>query len=353
MNRLLLFASLALAGVLFAVGSARAANLADFADYSRRNSAGQVILPGRLFTPPEAAGAPRPLMVFLHGSGAIGTNNTTQVDHAPDYLLDEAKRRGAYLYLPQAPTGWSSLSSIDSVATMIDRLVDDGNADPRRLYATGYSNGGGGTWNLVSRHPGRFAAALPIAGVAPATGFTPANLLGTAVFAVHARDDATVGVDRSRNVIASIITAAGVTPPVYDRQSPQHFFVFNPSIPYHQELATLIDPFTTKTYPITHPSLDVLYYEGAGGGHSGPVGMYYIPVTYDWMFSHVLPVPEPASLAITTFGLAAMALRARRASPDPAARARRGSPDPAETPDRRFPDVSQHSRQLYLSRPIA
>jgi poly(3-hydroxybutyrate) depolymerase len=311
MNRSKTAIGLALAMTLSLITRASAANLADFVDYSFRNSAGQVILPGRLFSPPEAASTPRPLIVFLHGAGAIGTNNTTQVEHTPDYLLDEAKRRGASLYLPQAPGGWSSLSSIDNVAAMIDRLVDDGQADPRRLYATGYSNGGGGTWNLLSRHPGRFAAGLPIAGVAPAAGFKSANLLGTAIFAAHARDDATVSVDRSRTVIASIITAAGAMPPVYNSRSTQNYFVFNPSIPFHQELATLIDPFTTKTYPISHPGLDVLYYEGAGGDHGGPLGMYYIPVTYDWMFSHALPAPEPASLVMTMLGLAVVGSRAR------------------------------------------
>jgi predicted esterase len=285
-----------------------AANLPDFTDYSLRNATGQVTLTGRLFTPPEAAASPRPLIVFLHGAGAIGTNNTTQVLHTPDYLLDEAKRRGAYLYLPQTSVGWSTLSHIDSVATMIDRLIDDGQVDARRLYATGYSNGGGGTWNLLSRHPDTFAAALPIAGVAPAAGFTPSNLLGTAIFAAHARDDATVGVDRSRNVIASVITAAGATPPIYDRRSTQNFFVFNPTIPLHQELSTLIDPFTTRTYPVSHPDLDVLYYEGAGGDHSGPLGMYYIPITYDWMFSHLIPAPEPATF--TTLALCVGAIAA-------------------------------------------
>ena len=307
MNRPKIFASLALAMALSLASHASAADIADFVDYSLLSPRGPVALPGRLYIPPEAAASPRPLMVFLHGAGAIGTNNTTQVLHTPDYLLDEAKRRGAYLYLPQAPIGWASLSSIDNVATMIDRLVADGSADARRLYATGYSNGGGGTWNLLSRHPDTFAAALPIAGVAPAAGFTPANLLSTPIFAVHARDDATVSVDRSRIAIASIITAAGATPPIYDRRSTQNFFVFNPSIPLHQELATMIDPFTTRSYPFSHPDLDVLYYEGAAGGHSGPVGMYYIPVTYDWMFSHALPVPEPGALTVAALYVGALA----------------------------------------------
>ena len=176
---------------------ARAASIADFADYSHRNDANQVLLPGRLFTPPEAAAnpaTPRPLMVYLHGGGAIGTDNVTQILQTPDYLIDEAKRRGAFLYVPQTLTGWSSLASIDSAMTMINRAVADLHADANRLYAAGYSNGGGGVWNLLSRYKNRFAAAVPVAGVVPAAGFVAANLIDTPIFAVHARDDETVTV---------------------------------------------------------------------------------------------------------------------------------------------------------------
>src|SRR6185295_7557080 len=97
----------------------------------------QVVLPGRLFTPPEAITDPivaRPLMLYLHGGGAAGTNNITQIEHTPDFMLDEAKRRGAYLYVPQMATTWASTTNVDYVMTMIERLVADRNADSDRLY---------------------------------------------------------------------------------------------------------------------------------------------------------------------------------------------------------------------------
>ena len=50
--------------------------------------------------------------------------------------------------------------------TMIDRAVNESNADADRLYATGYSNGGGGTWTLLSRYPRRFSAAIAVAALA-------------------------------------------------------------------------------------------------------------------------------------------------------------------------------------------
>src|SRR3954468_16611651 len=88
-----------------------AINVADFADYSLRNASNQVLLPGRLFTPPEAqvpGAAARPLIIFLAGSGTTGTNNLAQLNQVTDLMIAEAKDRGAFLYVPQTINTWSS-----------------------------------------------------------------------------------------------------------------------------------------------------------------------------------------------------------------------------------------------------
>jgi predicted peptidase len=276
----------------------QAANIADFTDYSLRNTRGQVLLPGRLFVPPEAASDPpsrRPLMVYLHGGGANGTNNTAQVEQTPDPLVDEAKARGAYLYVPQAPSSWASASLTDSVMTMINRVVTEQHADANRLYATGYSSGGGGTWTLLSRNSHRFAAAMAVSGVVPAAGFVAKNLLGTAIIAVHARDDATVPVDRSRTIVNGVLAAAGQPLPVYPSSaSDQYLLVANPAVAFHRDVIASEPPGSTINYLITKPDLDLLYFEQPTGGHTGVFGVFYSPDVYDWMFSHSLAVPEPS-----------------------------------------------------------
>src|SRR6185436_15871527 len=101
---------------------APAANVADFLDFSLRNASNQVILPGRLYVPPEATSdptTPRPFILFMHGGGETGTNNTSQVNGNIDNLLAEAKRRGAYLYAPQSTGNWSSATLTTNVMTMI------------------------------------------------------------------------------------------------------------------------------------------------------------------------------------------------------------------------------------------
>src|SRR3954451_1958058 len=144
---------------------APAANVADFIDFSLRNVRNQVTLPGRLYVPPEATSdptTPRPFILFFHGAGEDGTNNTSQINGNIDNLLAEAKRRGAFLYAPQTTNNWSSTTTTGDVLTMVQSAEATLNVDRSRLYITGLSNGGGGTWNMVSRYPKVFAAALPI-----------------------------------------------------------------------------------------------------------------------------------------------------------------------------------------------
>ena len=299
---------------------AAAANLADFTDYSLRNASDQIVLPGRLFTPPEAISHPtrrRPLIVFLHGGGAIGTNNITQVEHTPDYLLDEAKRRGAYLYVPQAttaPTGWATLSHIDNVMTMIDRAILERNVNVNRLYVTGYSNGGGGTWNLLSRNPDRIAAAFTVSSIAPSAGFNAENLLGTAILTSHARDDASITVARTRSVVNSILAAANEPLPSYlPAGSNLVHLISNPEYPFHRTLAANVTPDIGINHFISRPDLELMYLESPDGGHTGLLGLFYAPPIYDWMFDHALNVPEPSTSILTGVPIAfALTRRPRR-----------------------------------------
>lgn len=65
-----------------------------------------------------------------------------------------------------SPRGWNTLD--DEVIAMLDRVVAEHKGDPSRIYLTGLSLGGQGTWHLASRYPERFAAIAPISCPAPA-----------------------------------------------------------------------------------------------------------------------------------------------------------------------------------------
>src|SRR5262245_9814122 len=83
------------------------ANVSDFIDFSLRAANNSLLLPGRLYVPPEAAISSRPLILFMHGAGETGTNNISQINGNIDNLLAEAKVRGAFLLAPQTNTSWA------------------------------------------------------------------------------------------------------------------------------------------------------------------------------------------------------------------------------------------------------
>jgi predicted peptidase len=271
--------------------SARAADVNEFIDFSLTGSSG-VLLPGRLYVPPEAIAdpsQPRPLITFLHGGGEAGTNNVAQLHPNIDGIFAEAKRRGAFLYAPQAPLNWRPPSVTHRVATMLDSALANFNVDPDRLYLMGYSSGGGGVWNMLSRYTGRFAASVAVAPVNPEPDFNPANLVGQPIAAFHARNDAVVSVGTTRTVINRILSAAGEPLPTYP--SP---FDANP------------------LFAVNISELDFSYLEPAQGGHGVHFSVFSTPQMYDWLFSHGAPVPEPRSLISGGLALLATSAAARR-----------------------------------------
>lgn len=91
----------------------------------------------------------------------------------------------------------------------LDAVIAEFNVDPARVYVTGQSMGGVGTWGLLAGHGDRFAAAVPVCGI-----WSPqdaAKMNGVAIWAFHGDMDPTVPVSGSRDMIAAL-KKAGVTP---------------------------------------------------------------------------------------------------------------------------------------------
>jgi dienelactone hydrolase len=291
----------------------------DFVDYSLRNGRNQVLLPGRLYVPPESQvpdAAPRPLIINLAGSGGNGTDNTIQLEFLSNVMIDEATQRGAFIYAPQTASSWSTTTVTSEVMTMIDRAINTLNADTHRIYIMGYSLGSYGTWTMLSRYDGRFAAAVPVSGGTPASDFVAARLIDTPIFAFHARDDATASVIATRNVINSILAADGQPLPAYPGRDTRDYMLDNPSLPLHQMFSAEAHQFANVAeFFISDPRMDLLYYELATGGHTGALGAYNVPEVYDWLFSHTTAVPEPATVGIlmmtACWGIAGRFERAR------------------------------------------
>lgn len=264
------------------VSSLPAASVTDFIDFSLRADDNTVLLPGRLHGEASDPTTPRPLVLFLHGSGESGTDNLLPINENIDGLLAEVKLRGAYLYAPQTNSGWANPTVLTQTMTMIDRAIAEQQVDANRIYVTGLSMGGGGVWNMLIKFPNRFAAAVPIAPVSPFPNL-PANLVGQPIWDFHARNDGSVPVTLSRSVISDVLSAAGQPHPAY------------PSL----------TTFVPSHFQFNNDLLDLRYTEFFKGGHSIWHPVYRQPDMYEWLFAHAM-VPEPNSLVL--IGMAVVAL---------------------------------------------
>jgi predicted peptidase len=164
-----------------------------------------------------------PLVLFLHGSGERGDDNSAQLKHGVVPIIRNAEKLGmpVFLIAPQCPKDrWWTLrdhdSSADDEAThalldalmaLVDHKIQSHAIDPKRFHVTGISMGGYGTWSLLGHAPDRIASAIPICG-----GGDPqlaAKFKDVPVWAFHGEADEIVPVRRTREMITAIENAGG------------------------------------------------------------------------------------------------------------------------------------------------
>ena len=121
--------------------------------------------PYQVFRPRSRRQRP-PIILFLHGSGERGNDGEKQaaVGIGPA-LVRNARKFPAIVVLPQAPKEavWAGAPARAAVAALDATMVELA-ADADRVYLTGVSMGGYGTWEIALEHPDRFAALVPICG---------------------------------------------------------------------------------------------------------------------------------------------------------------------------------------------
>ena len=170
-----------------------------------------------------ADGTKVPLVFFLHGAGERGDDNAAQLVHGVVELVAwlDAHERGYRLIAGQVPedkrwveVDWGATSHVmpeEPSETMklliefMDAQLADPAIDKARVYATGISMGGYGTWDLISRRPEVFAAALPICGGGDER--QAPRLASMPIWAFHGSDDGAVPVCRSRNMVSALWAA--------------------------------------------------------------------------------------------------------------------------------------------------
>ncbi|HET9528908.1 MAG TPA: prolyl oligopeptidase family serine peptidase [Blastocatellia bacterium] len=158
--------------------------------------------PYRIFVPSSYDGTKAfPLVIALHGMG--GDENSYFDSYQQGTFKVEAGRRG---YIVACPKGRQPASMYlgpaeKDVLDVIAEVRRDYKIDADRIYMTGHSMGGYGTWSIAMNHPDLFAALAPVAGGGNPTGM--AKIAHIPQFVVHGDDDKTVPVDRSRVMVAA------------------------------------------------------------------------------------------------------------------------------------------------------
>ncbi|MCE9631007.1 MAG: alpha/beta fold hydrolase [Planctomycetia bacterium] len=188
---------------------------------------GRVEFSYRLLRPAAVAPATRyPVVLFLHGAGERGHDNAQQLKYLPTWLAepDLRKRYPCFVVAPQCreehkwvDVDWSQGESspqtpeptadLAAAVAALDAVMKDEAVDPNRIYLTGLSMGGYGTWDLAARMPERFAAILPICGGGDA--ITAPRIAGLPIWCFHGDADQIVPVERSRRMIAAVKAAGG------------------------------------------------------------------------------------------------------------------------------------------------
>ena len=152
-----------------------------------------------------------PMILFLHGAGESGKDLDKVKKHGPPKIVESKKDFPFVVVSPQSPGGgWN----VEALNALLDDLLARYRVDADRVYLTGLSMGGGGTWNLAVAHPERFAAIVPICGASKQ--FNDDKLkefagkikdLPTWVF--HGAKDKAVPLARSEAIVKAIKEAGG------------------------------------------------------------------------------------------------------------------------------------------------
>ncbi len=211
---------------LFVAGSLLPAQDVAGAFESKTFSDGDFSLNYRIHVPKDLKPDEKvPLVLFLHGAGERGGDNIRQLHHGIPSLLSYTLKKNfpAIIIVPQCPAGmqwvnvpWggdshtmpaSPSQPLQAVQKLLAKSLTELPVDLSRIYVTGISMGGFGTWDILQRSPELFAAGLPICGGGDTA--EAAKLKNVPIWTFHGDQDTTVKTQRSRDMSEAIKQSGG------------------------------------------------------------------------------------------------------------------------------------------------
>lgn len=179
-------------------------------------------MPYRLFIPRDyKTSKSYPVIIYLHGAAGCGNDNLRQISGGNTngthvWITKENQAENpTFVVAPQLPNGtyWRRIDSVHlskygTIAiNIVKNLLNEFSIDHDRIYLTGQSRGGHGTWDIACKNPGFFAAAIPLCG-----GGNPALVNAISdlpIWAFHGEKDQLVHVEFSREMVEALRKIGG------------------------------------------------------------------------------------------------------------------------------------------------
>ncbi|MDF2720092.1 MAG: phospholipase/Carboxylesterase [Paenibacillus sp.] len=155
----------------------------------------------------KQAGVKWPLIVFLHGSGERGDDIEKVKIHGIPKIAERDPSFPFIALSPQCPKDSYWNIEQDGVMALLDEIVTGYYVDTSRIYLSGLSMGGYGTWKLACDYPDRFAAIAPICG--GGDPYRAKALKHTPVWAFHGAKDSVVSIGESEQMVERLKAGGG------------------------------------------------------------------------------------------------------------------------------------------------
>jgi predicted peptidase len=215
--------------LVFVVGSANARNDTGF--LNRTVSVNGTVYRYQVYVPANWSKHEKwPVVLFLHGAGERGDDGLLQTDVGIGHAIREQTSRFPFIVvMPQCRKNqlWTDADMQAQALAALQHSMKEFHGDRDRVYLTGISMGGYGTWDVAVKYPGKFAALAPVCGgihgpqrfpqlhvslvndtsVADPYGETARRIGRTPVWVFHGADDDTVPVDESRKMVDALRAA--------------------------------------------------------------------------------------------------------------------------------------------------
>lgn len=148
-----------------------------------------------------------PLILFLHGIGERGDDLDLVKLHGIAKIVEEQRSFPFIAVSPQCPQDTMWWDHPRALKAILDRVISDYAVDEQRIYLTGLSMGGFGTWGLAMAYPDLFAAIAPICG--GGISELVATIRDVPVWAFHGAEDPAVPLEASQRMVDALQAAGG------------------------------------------------------------------------------------------------------------------------------------------------